>query len=82
MGGSWRGQLIHDIIDNGLVLGPVQPIQRGKAIILRSPWPHQLEVACNEITGRRLPKAVLSAAWAEVDGRGESLTLVDVLDAA
>lgn len=81
-GGSWRGQPIHDIIDNGLVLGPVQPLDHGKSIILKSPWPHQLEAACNEIAGRRLPKAVLNAAWAEVDGRVESLSLVDVLDAA
>ncbi|HYI39001.1 MAG TPA: hypothetical protein VE053_01645 [Allosphingosinicella sp.] len=81
-GGSWRGQPIYDIIDNGLVLGPVQPLEHGESIILRSPWPHQLEDACNQVAGRRLPKAVLNAAWAEVDSRGESLPLVDVLDAA
>lgn len=81
-GGSWRGQSIHDIIDNGLVLGPVQPLEYGASIILRSPWPHQFEDACNQVAGRRLPKAVLNAAWAEVDGHRESLPLEDVLDAA
>lgn len=81
-GGSWRGQPIYDIIDNGLVLGPVQPLEHGESIILRSPWPHQLEDACNQVAGRRLPKTVLNAAWAEVDSRGESLPVVDVLDAA
>jgi hypothetical protein len=65
-----------------LVLGPVQPLEHGESIILRSPWPHQLEVACNQVAGRRLPKAILNAVWAEVDGRGESMPLVDVLDAA
>lgn len=80
-GGSWRGAPIYDVIDNGLVLGPVQPLEHG-SVILRSPWPHQLESACCEVAGRRLPKAVLNAAWSEVDGRGESVPLVDVLDAA
>lgn len=81
-GGSWRGQPIYVIIDNGLALGPVQPLDHGKSIILRSPWPHQLKGACNEVAGRRLPKAILNAAWAEVDYRSESLPLVDVPDAA
>jgi hypothetical protein len=81
-GGSWRGQPIYDIVANGLVLGPVQPLDNARPIILKSPWPHQLQAACDEVARRRLPRAIINAAWAEVESRGESLPIIDLLEAA
>lgn len=79
---SWRGQPVHAVVDGGLVLGPVQPLERTRVITLRSPWPHQLAAACNEIAGRRIPGHTFKAAWAAVSRRGECMPLRDVLDAA
>jgi hypothetical protein len=85
--GRWKRPLVHRrqrveaITEQGLLLGPVQPLEMGATVILRQPWPHQIEAACNQIAGRRLPNPILQAVWAALDP-AENLRIVDVLDAA
>jgi hypothetical protein len=77
----FRGQRVEAITEQGVLLGPVQPLEMGTTIVLRRPWPHQVEAACNQVAGRRLSNSILQAAWRAVDP-AEYLQIVDVLDAA
>jgi len=76
-----RGQPVEEVRDD-MLLGPVQPFGRGEHIVLRDPWPEQLENACRKVAAKPLPQAVLDAAWAYVEPRRDSIELADILENA
>jgi hypothetical protein len=76
---SYCGQPVHSVTNEGVLLGPVQPLELTPTITLRSPWPDELERACSQIAGRPLPDIVLRSAWAAIDPDDE---IKDVMNAA
>lgn len=80
---SFRGVTVTATGADGRILyGPVQPQGEVPSIMLRDPWPEQLEAACHEVAGRRLSMDLIDKAWRTINPEDTTMNFVGVLQAA
>jgi hypothetical protein len=69
---TYRGAQITGYVCGG-ILGPVQPAELARPVILNDPWPDEVAHACEQMAGYRLSDQVIDAVWEAVRERRPAL---------